>query len=148
MSLAASAGAVAAAKIVALIIGALTTGQVLAAHRRPRTVFGVMAACGTLAQIAFFLPASGFAVAIGALVLWLFAFGGMSGTAWALMPHAMPQAGRGGVTSGLINQAISVVSFAAPSTYFALSGWSAYASLGCIGLALSLALLPPITVET
>ncbi len=45
-----------------------------------------MAALGALAQIVIFLPASGITLATGALILWLFAFGGMAGGAMTLLP--------------------------------------------------------------
>jgi predicted MFS family arabinose efflux permease len=142
VSLAASSGAVAGAKIAALLLGGIITGYVLARHQAARLMFAVMAGLGIVTQIVFFLPQSSFPIAIGALVGWLFAFGGMSGIAMTMLPRVAPAPSQSGATAGLINQFISVVSFAAPSTYFAVSGWTMYAGLAVAGLCLSAAILP------
>ena len=142
ISLAYSAGAVAAAKIVALILGGLVTGQILAGHKHPWHVFAAMVATGIVAQVLFFSPSGSFALSVAALVLWLFAFGGMSGVAMSLLPRVIPGPGREAATTGLVNQLVGVLSFAAPSVYFAMSGWGGFIGLAVIGLLLSLAILP------
>lgn len=142
VSLAASAGAVAAAKIVALVLGGLITGQILASRSPPWRVFAAMAATGLAAQMLFFVPSGNLALAIGGLVLWLFAFGGMSGVAMSLLPMVVPDPARRAVTTGIVNQMISLVSFAAPSTYFAMPGWPGFIVLAAAGLAVSVAMLP------
>ena len=142
ISLAYSAGAVAAAKIVALILGGLVTGQILASHKHPWHVFAAMVATGVVAQILFFSPSGSFALSVAALVLWLFAFGGMSGVAMSLLPRVIPGPGREAATTGLVNQLVGALSFAAPSVYFAMSGWSGFIGLAVVGLSLSLAVLP------
>jgi MFS family permease len=142
VSLAASSGAVAGAKIAALLLGGIVTGHLLARHQAPLRMFALMALIGVIAQVTFFLPQSSFALAVGGLILWLFAFGGMSGVAMTMLPDVVPTASQRGATAGLINQFISVVSFAAPSTYFAVSGWAMYIVLAVAGLCISTAVLP------
>ena len=147
VSIAASAGAVAAAKIIALLIGGLITGQILARRSPPWTVFATMAALGVAAQMLFFLPTGSLAVAIAALVLWLFAFGGMSGVAMSMLPVVAPEPTRRAATTGLVNQMISLVCFATPSTYFALHGWWGFVGLAVAGLFISTIALPMVRLE-
>jgi MFS family permease len=143
VSLAASSGAVAGAKVAALLLGGIVTGQLLARHQTgQRGMFALMALAGAVAQVAFFLPQSSFAVAIAGLMLWLFAFGGMSGVAMTMLPEVAASPSQRGATAGLMNQFISVVCFAAPSTYFAVSGWRMYIVLAVAGLCISTAALP------
>jgi len=142
VSLAASSGAVAGAKVVALLLGGIVTGHLLARHQAAWRMFALMALLGMIAQITFFLPQSSFLVSVAALIVWLFAFGGMSGVAMTMLPSVVATPSQRGATAGLLNQFISVVSFAAPSTYFAVSGWSEYAFLAVAGLCISAAVIP------
>ncbi|MCQ8280115.1 MFS transporter [Acetobacteraceae bacterium KSS8] len=147
VSLASSAGAVAGAKIAALLLGGLVTGQILAGRLHPWLVFVAMAVIGVLAQALFFLPSGSLAIAILALVLWLFAFGGLSGVAMSLLPGVMPGPDSKAVTTGVVNQFISVVSFAAPSTYLAMPGWGGFLLLAAAGLMISVLSLPRVRID-
>lgn len=120
MSIASSSTGVAIAKLTAMILGGISMGQLLVRVSRPGLLFGCMAALGALAQLVLFLPASPFALAAVALVVWLFAFGGMSGGAMSLLPIVARDSTRSGAASGLVNQCISLASFAAPSTWLAI----------------------------
>jgi predicted MFS family arabinose efflux permease len=134
MSIASSSAGVAIAKLTAMILGGISMGHLLVRVSRPGLLFACMAALGACAQLVLFSPASPFAVAAVALVVWLFAFGGMSGGAMSLLPVVARDPARSGAASGLVNQCISLASFAAPSTWLALHSGSSLILLaaGCL----------------
>jgi MFS family permease len=108
LSIATSSVTVASAKIAAMIIGGLGMGYLLSRAVGASLLFAIMVAVGVLAQTILFLPASGITLATMALVLWLFAFGGMAGGAMTLLPTVVPDPARSGAASGLVNQFISL----------------------------------------
>jgi predicted MFS family arabinose efflux permease len=142
LSLATSSASVAGAKLTAMILGGLSMGYLLSRAVSPRLLFTVMAVVGLLAQALLFLPAHGIVLATLALVLWLFAFGGMSGGAMSLLPTVTPDPRQSGAASGLVNQCISLASFAAPSTWLALHDGVQYVWLAAACLAVSTLALP------
>ncbi len=142
LSLATSSASVALAKLTAMIIGGLCMGYLLSRAVAPRLLFAVMAAVGLAAQALLFLPAQGIALATAALVLWLFAFGGMAGGAMTLLSTVTRDPAQGGAASGLVNQCISLASFAAPSTWLALHDGAQYVSLAAGCLLVSFLALP------
>jgi len=142
LSLATSSASVAGAKLTAMILGGLSTGYLLSRDVPPRWLFTVMAVVGLIAQALLFLPSHGILLATLALVLWLFAFGGMSGGAMVLLPTVTRDARQSGAVSGLVNQCISLASFAAPSTWLALHDGAQYVWLAAACLAVSTIALP------
>jgi predicted MFS family arabinose efflux permease len=142
LTLATSSTAVASAKIAAMIIGGLSMGYLLSRAVSVILMFSTMAAIGFAAQAALFLPSHGLALATGALVVWLFAFGGMSGGAMSLLPIVVGDPSRSGAASGVVNQFISVVSFAAPSIWLALASGPQFVLLAGACLLVSLLALP------
>jgi MFS family permease len=142
LSLATSSANVALAKLTAMIIGGLSMGFLLSRAVSPRLLFWVMAVIGFMAQALLFLPASGIALATAALVVWLFAFGGMTGGAMTLLPAVAGGPDRSGSASGLVNQFISLASFAAPSTWLALHDGPQFVLLAAGCLTLSALALP------
>ena len=142
LSMASSSATVAFAKIVAMIIGGTTMGYLLSRAVNTTLLFAVMVAVGLLAQTLLFLPSSSMMLASFALVLWLFAFGGMSGGGMTLLPSVAPDASRTGAASGLVNQFISLASFATPSIWLSLSGGMQYVMLAGACLIVSLIALP------
>jgi predicted MFS family arabinose efflux permease len=142
LSLATSSASVALAKLTAMIIGGLSMGHLLSRAVAPRLLFAAMAAIGLVAQALLFLPARGIALATAALIVWLFAFGGMAGGAMTLLPTVARNPNRGGAASGLVNQFISLASFAAPSTWLALHDGGQYVLLAAACLAVSTVALP------
>jgi predicted MFS family arabinose efflux permease len=142
LSLATSSASVALAKLTAMIIGGLSMGYLLSRAVAPRLLFAVMAVIGLLAQALLFLPARGIALATAALIVWLFAFGGMAGGAMTLLPTVTRNPNRSGAASGLVNQFISLASFAAPSTWLALHDGGQYVLLAAACLAVSWVALP------
>lgn len=148
LSLAASSTAVAFAKIVAMIIGGLSMGYLLSRAVSTALLFGIMAAIGALAQVVLFLPASGITLATAALILWLFAFGGMAGGAMTLLPTVVRDPARSGAASGLVNQFISAASFATPSTWLALREGSHFMLLALTCLIVAVIALPARVTQT
>jgi MFS family permease len=142
ISLAASSGTVAFAKIFAMIVGGVVMGALLARRVSSLLLFGVTAAIGVAAQIMLYLPGSGLLPATCALIVWLFAFGGMSGTAMAMLPQVVRDPARKGTASGLVGQFISLGSFAAPSIYFAMEGWIGFVLIAAAALGLAAVMLP------
>jgi predicted MFS family arabinose efflux permease len=148
LSIATSSVTVASAKIAAMIIGGLSMGYLLSRAVGASLLFAIMVAIGVLAQTILFLPASGITLATMALVLWLFAFGGMAGGAMTLLPTVVPDPARSGAASGLVNQFISLASFATPSTWLALHSGLQYVLLATVCLLVSLIALPPAGAAT
>jgi predicted MFS family arabinose efflux permease len=142
LSMAASSTSVAVAKLSAMIIGGLGMGYLLSRAVRPLLLFAIMALIGVLAQVLLFMPASGITLATIALVVWLFAFGGMAGGAMTLLPSVAGHPARSGAASGLVNQFISLASFAAPSTWLAFHDGIHYVLLAAVLLLISLTALP------
>jgi predicted MFS family arabinose efflux permease len=142
LSIATSSASVAIAKLAAMIIGGLGMGYLLSRAVRPALLFTVMAAIGVLAQIVLFLPDSSMPLATMGLVLWLFSFGGMAGGAMTLLPSVAGDPSRSGSASGLVNQFISLASFAAPSTWLALQNGVHYVLLAMVCLLISCIALP------
>jgi predicted MFS family arabinose efflux permease len=142
LSIATSSASVAIAKLAAMLIGGLSMGYLLSRAVRPALLFTVMAAIGVLAQIVLFLPDSSLPLATMGLVLWLFSFGGMAGGAMTLLPSVAGDPSRSGSASGLVNQFISLASFAAPSTWLALQNGVHYVLLAMVCLLVSCIALP------
>ncbi|MGA8708487.1 MAG: MFS transporter [Steroidobacteraceae bacterium] len=142
LTIATSSTAVASAKIAAMVIGGLSMGYLLSRSVSVIAMFGTMAVIGLAAQAALFLPAHGLMLATAALIVWLFAFGGMSGGAMSLLPIVVSEPGRSGAASGVVNQFISVVSFAAPSIWLAIKSGPQFVLLAGGCLLVSLLALP------
>lgn len=142
LSLAVSSTAVAFAKIAALVIGGVSMGYLLSRAVKTWRLFAVMAAVGALAQVILFFPGSSLALATAALILWLFAFGGMAGGAMALLPQVAGEPSRAATVSGVVNQTISLGSFAVPSIWLTLVGGMQFIALALACLLFSLIALP------
>ena len=142
LTIAHSSATVAFAKLAAMIIGGLSMGYLLSRQVRTSLLFAFMVATGLLAQTILFLPASSMTLATAALMLWLFSFGGMAGGGMTLLPTVVRDPARSGAASGLVNQAISIASFATPSTWLALHSGTQYVLLATVCLLVSLIALP------
>ncbi|QSR19618.1 hypothetical protein CA833_20925 [Novosphingobium sp. KA1] len=141
-SLAASATVVAAVKGVAMIVCGLVTGAMLTRRFDRRLLFVMLALLGVAAQFIVFWPGSGFVGATVGLFGWLVAFSGMGAVAMAQLSQVLRDPSQSGAASGLVGQAISVLSFLAPSIYFGMSGWSGFVLLAGLGLLLATLALP------
>jgi predicted MFS family arabinose efflux permease len=142
VSLAASATTVAVAKIVAMLLGGTVMGSLLANGVAPRQLFKFVIAGGIVAQAVLYVPASPLPLAVGGLMLWLFAYGGQCGVCMAMMPTLATGDLLGGALAGLINQVISIGSFLTPTIYFALPGWTAFVGIAVVGSLISVLALP------
>jgi len=142
LTIATSSVAVAVAPIAAMVIGAAVMGYLLSRAVSATVLFASMVATGLAAQAILFVPIGGMLLATAALVMWLFAFGGMAGTAMTLLPAVVSDPERGGAASGLVNQCISVASFAAPSAWLALRTGSEFLLVAAACLLVSLVALP------
>jgi MFS family permease len=147
VSVAMSSTTVACAKMAALLVAGLVMGQLLASKVKPLTMFLILASTGLVAQFTIFYPGGSYALAIAALMLWLFSFGGMSAVAMTLLPTLIPDSRRGAAASGLVAQIMSIVSFLTPTVYFGVSNWVAFVTLAGVGLAVSVAMLPAWTAR-
>lgn len=145
VSLAASAGIVAGAKILAVLAGSTVTGALLARAVRPLRLFAAMALVGVLAQALLFVPASPLVAAVAGLMGWVFAFGALSGICMALLPRVAEQASTAGMGAGLgagiVNQFVSLASFLTPAIYFGLGSWHAWVAVATAALLLGLGAL-------
>jgi predicted MFS family arabinose efflux permease len=139
VSLATSATTVAVAKIVALLIGGLATGVLLVRNVNAKLLFGILAGVGLASQLVLYFPQSGFFVAAGAMILWLFCYSGMAAVCYAVLPTLTQNSA---AASGISNQIVSIGSFAAAPIYFAISGWPGFVLAAAVGLILSLLALP------
>ncbi len=142
MSIGTSSAGVATAKLAAVILGGLCMGQLLVRTARPWLLFASMVIIGLIAQLVLFLPVGGFGAASAALVVWLFAFGGMAGGAMTLLPAVARDPSHNGAASGLVNQFISLASFAAPSTWLVLQDGLQFIVLAAACLLVALIALP------
>lgn len=147
ISMAMSSTTVACAKMAALLVAGLVMGQLLASKVKPLTMFLTLATTGLVAQFTIFYPGGSYPLAIAALMLWLFSFGGLSAVAMTLLPTLIPDPNRGAAATGLVAQIMSLVSFLTPSIYFGVSNWGAFVTLAGVGLAVSVAMLPAWTAR-
>jgi predicted MFS family arabinose efflux permease len=139
VSLAASATTVAVAKIAALLIGGLSTGLMLVRNVNPKILFGVLAGVGLVSQLVLYWPQSGFFVAAGAMIVWLFCYSGMAAVCYALLPTLTRNSAAG---SGITNQINSMGSFTAAPIYFAIPSWPGFVLAAAVGLLISLLAVP------
>lgn len=142
VSIAASSTTVALAKIVAVLLGGLGAGWLLARRMRLATLFTALALLGALAQLLLFLPASGLPLAGLALMVWLFAFGSMAGGAMTLLAGVAGGADRSGSAAGIVNQCTALASVAAPSLWLAAQSPAQFIALAWTCLLVSLLALP------
>jgi predicted MFS family arabinose efflux permease len=132
-----SATAVAAIKGGAMLLCGIATGALLSRSINSLLLFAGLAVIGLTAQVAIFWPGSTFLFAVIGLFAWLIAFGGMSAIAMSLLPSVVKTPSQTGIASGFVGQALSILSFFAPSIYFGMNQWSGYVMLAGGGLLVS-----------
>jgi MFS family permease len=139
ISIASSSVTVAIVKVLVAVVSSLAIGQLLARSqsKSKAPLYLAMAAIGLSAQFLLFLPSIPLALAVISLFVWLVAFGGMAGTAMASLPDAVSSPARAGISSGIVSQMIALVSFIAPTVYFASTSWLMFVSLAAVGLSLA-----------
>lgn len=142
VSMSSSATAIAGAKIVAMLLGGVTMGWLLSGKRDRFVLFMVVAAVGLAAQVVLYFPGSGMILATGAMIVWLFVYGGISATCFVMLAQYNDDPTRGGIASGLIGQLASIGCFFAPAVYFSLTTWNSFVLVAGAGLLLSLLAFP------
>ena len=142
VSIASSSMAIAAAKIVATLLGGAGMGWLLSKGKNGRAMFAIVSLLGLAAQFLLYFPASGMPIATAAMILWLFVFGAISATSFVALAQANHEPARLGLAFGLIGQISSIGCFFAPSVYFSFERWPALVAVAAVGLALALLLFP------
>ena len=137
-----SATVVAAVKGTAMIVCGVLTGALLTRLSNWRALFVSLALLGAVAQAGIFWPGSGLLVATAGLFVWLVAFGGMGAVAMAQLPLVVTTSASGGAVSGLVGQAVSILSFLAPSIYFGMGSWTGYVFVAGGGLLVAVVAIP------
>lgn len=120
VSMGASATVIAAAKIVAMLLGGVGMGRLLSAERDGRAVLACVCAFGLLAQVALYFPGSGMALASSAMIAWLIAYAAISATSFVALARANKDPACAGMASGIVGQLSSLACVLAPSIYFAV----------------------------
>jgi len=118
VSMGASATVIAAAKIVAMLLGGVGMGRLLSAERDGRAVLACVCAFGLLAQVALYFPGSGMALASSAMIAWLIAYAAISATSFVALARANKDPACAGMASGIVGQLSSLACVLAPSIYF------------------------------
>jgi len=139
------ASSIVAVTNLAMIPGGILAGQLLARGTSSAPLFRMVVLAGIAAQIMFFIPSGGFALAVAALIVWPLAMGAAMAIAMTLLPAVIRDQRRSAAASGVISQAISCVSFLAPPVYFALlggGGWVPFILIAAVALGASLLALP------
>jgi predicted MFS family arabinose efflux permease len=142
VSMGRSATAVAASKIVAMLIAGIGMGELLTRRLNPRMLFAVAILGGLVAQFVLFWPNSGFWPASAGLGVWLIAYGCLTSICMALLPVFLRGTGHPAIGSGIVSQLTSVSSFLAARTYLTLRGSDNFLLLMLAGLFLSTVLMP------
>lgn len=142
-----SATVVAVVKGAAMIFCGLLTGALLTRLSNWHALFVGLALLGVVAQAAIFWPGSGLLAATAGLFVWLVAFSGLGAVAMAQLPlvvatQAPGRPAMGGAASGLVGQAVSILSFLAPSIYFGMGAWTGYVVLAGAGLLVAALAIP------
>ncbi len=142
VSMASSATAIAAAKIVAMLLGGVGMGWLLAGKHGRQAMFLFVCAFGLLAQFVLYFPGSGMLLATSAMIVWLFAYGAISATSFVALAEVNRDPARAGLAAGVIGQIGSLACVAAPSIYFAVEHWLSFVVIAAVGLALAALLFP------
>jgi predicted MFS family arabinose efflux permease len=141
VTIASSAVLVAIAKIVAMIVGGVVVGQLLAKNIDINRLFAMAGLLGVLAQALLFFPGGAVEFAILGLTLWLFAVSGMLASGMMLIPVLSPDPTRRALATGLTCQVASLLCFVSPPLYFLLPSWALLVALAAAGLLLGYGLL-------
>jgi hypothetical protein len=141
ISIGRSATAVAAVKIISMLLAGLGAGELLT-RKNPRTLFVAAIIVGIVAQVALFWPGSGFWIASAGLGVWLFSYGCLSSICMALLPAFLRRSARPAVGSGLVSQLSSISSFLGAQIYFSLQGWHDFVIVMLVSLAATGSLMP------
>jgi predicted MFS family arabinose efflux permease len=129
----------------AMILGGLGAGFLLARKVRASLLYSALTIGGMIAGFLVYAPWVNLPVATAALLLWLLTTGGGTAIMYALLPHVVRDPSRAAATSGLVVQVMAVTSFVTPAIYLTLQAkgnWIPLAGLVSAGWLVSLMILP------
>jgi MFS family permease len=129
----------------AMIVGSLTAGTLLARGLRARSLFAMLAAVGIFSGSILWLPVTPMMVAWGVLIVWLMTTGAAAATVMAVLPTVISSPQKGASAAGLISQTSALVTFFTPPIWFtavADNHWALLIVLVIAGWLTSLILLP------
>ncbi len=129
----------------AMILGGLGAGFLLARKVRASLLYITLTIGGMIAGFLVYAPWVNLPVATAALLLWLLTTGGGTAIMYALLPHVVRDPSRAAATSGLVAQVMAVTTFMTPAIYLTLlakGNWMPLAGLVLAGWLASLMFLP------
>ena len=129
----------------AMILGSLFAGSLIAKGMRVRTLFAVLAIVGIVSGASLWFPLTPMYAAWALLCLWLATSGAATATVMAVLPTVVRGPQKGASAAGLISQASALVAFITPPIWLpAVAGnhWTLLIALIIVGCLLSLVLLP------
>lgn len=138
------AGMLAVANL-AMIVGSLSAGALIARGSRVRNLFAALAVAGIVSGTSLWLPLTPMTVALLMLCLWLATIGAAQGTVMAVLPSVIRSPQKGAAAAGLISQTSALVAFITPPIWLpavANNQWVLLVGLVVAGWVVSLALLP------
>ena len=129
----------------AMIIGSLLAGALIAKGLRVRTLFAMLAVTGIVSGSSLWFPLTPMFVALALLCLWLATTGAATATVMAVLPTVVRSPQKGASAAGLISQTSALVTFITPPIWLpAVAGnrWTLLIALVIGGWLSSLVLLP------
>jgi YNFM family putative membrane transporter len=129
----------------AMIVGSLTAGTLLARGMRARSLFAMLAVAGICAGASLWFPGTPMMVAWGVLCIWLMTTGAAAATVMAVLPTVISSPQKGASAAGLISQTSALVTFFTPPIWFtavADNHWTVLIGIVIAGWLASLILLP------
>jgi MFS family permease len=129
----------------AMIVGSLSAGALIARGIRVRNLFAALAAAGIVAGASLWFPQTPLLLVFAALCLWLVTTGAAMATIMATLPTVIRSPQKGASAAGLISQTSAVVGFATPPIWLpavANDRWIFLIALVVAGWVGSLLLLP------
>jgi MFS family permease len=144
ISVAASSSLLAFANL-AMIVGGLGAGLLLARNMRAISLYLALTVGGIIAGFLVYAPWVNLPLAIVALLVWLLTTGAGVAIMFALLPHVVRDPSRAAATSGLVAQVMAITTFVTPAIYLSLlakGSWISLIALVFLGWLVSLIFLP------
>jgi MFS family permease len=139
-----AAGMLAAANL-AMIVGSLGAGTLIARGMRIRNVFAMLAILGICSGASLWFPLTPMFVGLGVLCVLLATTGAASAAVMTVLPTVVPTPQKGASAAGLVSQTSALVAFLTPPVWVPLmagSHWMVLIAIVFAGWVFSLALLP------
>ena len=129
----------------AMILGGVAAGYLLARGIKPISVYIAITLGGMAGGVLLYAPWTGFAFAISMLFIWLLTTGAAVAVLMSLLPQVTRDPGRGGAAMGLVGQVMAITNLMTPPLYLSLlakGNWLYFVGLILSGWIISLAFLP------